>query len=197
MRPLIILVSGLPGAGKSSFGDAVEKSSLGFTHVPLDKYIMPIPERQTFLQWVREPSCIDWDLLVSHLKILFSGKPCFTPKPDWEQRGRRTSNGGQIQDGPGKKMISSERGYILAGTHAFSLPEINCKRIAVYIDTSDAVIASRLKGSPVHPEMAAEVILEHLNDNPAPLRLFRSQADLVIDGTWPYNQQIDTLKKIL
>ena len=41
---MFILISGLPGAGKSTFADAVESLKLGFIHLPLDKYIREVPE---------------------------------------------------------------------------------------------------------------------------------------------------------
>jgi len=197
MKPLIILVSGLPRAGKSAFADAVEESSLGLTHVPMDKYIMPIPAGKTFLQWVKEPSCVDWQLLVSHLKVLYSGRVCFTPKPNWEQAGIRISEGGPIEHGAGRRMLPSEHGYIIAGTHVYSLPELNLKRISVFVDTSDVIIASRLEGYPVQSEKAADVIFEHMNDNPIPIRLLRRFADLVIDGSQPHELQVGILKAFI
>ncbi len=197
MTPLIILVSGIPRAGKSSFADVVEQSSLCFSHVPLDKYIMPIPSGETFLRWVREPSCIDWGLLMDHLNLLFSGQVCFTPKPNWSQSGRRISDGGAIDYGPGRKMPPSKLGYTIAGTHAYSLPDLKCKCVKVYIDVPDEVIASRLEGHPVSSEKAGETILKHLSDNPDPLRSLSSHADLLIDGDTTREKQLERLKMYL
>ena len=197
MKPLIVLCSGLPSAGKSSFADAIEKSSLALTHVPMDRYIMPVPSGETFLRWVREPSCVDWGLIVSHLKVLFSGRVCFTPKPDWERAGQRLSKGGPIEHGPGRRMAPSEHGYIIPGTHVFSLPKLNCRHIAVYVDTPDAIIASRLRGAPIGLEMADEVLRDYLNDNPAPIRPLRACADLMIDGVQPHEQQVDALRAFI
>ena len=197
MTPLILLVSGIPRAGKSSFADVVEQSSLGFSHVPIDKYIMPIPSEESFLNWVREPSCIDWDLLLEHLHILFSGQVCFTPKVDWSQSGQRVSDGGAIEEGPGRKMTPSKYGYVIAGTHAYSLPDIERKRIKAYIDVSDEVIASRLEGRPISFKEAGEIILKHLGDNPEALRPLRSQADLIIDGDMTHGEQLEKFKTYL
>jgi chloramphenicol 3-O-phosphotransferase len=52
---MLILVSGLPRAGKSSFAHAAESLQDGYTHVPLDKYILEVPEGLSFLAWVASP----------------------------------------------------------------------------------------------------------------------------------------------
>lgn len=197
MSPFTVLVSGLPTAGKSAFADAVEQAGLGLTHVPLDKYIMPVPASKTFLQWVQEPSCIDWPLLLQHLGILMSGRTCFTPKPDWSHDGRRLSVGGAIHDGPGRKMAPSEQGYIIPGCHSFSFPGVDCRRVNIYVDTPDPVLASRLEGHTVAVDTARDVIRARVGTNAAVLRTLKEQADLVLDGTWPHKRQTDELKAFL
>jgi len=122
---------------------------------------------------------------------------CFTPKPNWEQAGIRISEGGPIEHGAGRRMLPSKHGYIIAGTHVYSLPEQNFKRISIYVDTSDVIIASRLEGYSVQSERAADVISEHLNDNPVPIRLLRTFADLVIDGSQPHEVQVGILKAFM
>lgn len=196
-KPLIILVSGICGAGKSSFADAVEKSGLCLTHVPMDKYIMAIPRGQTFLQWVKEPLCVDWGLLVAHLKVLFSGRTCFTPKPDWAEAGRRISEGGALTQGPGRRIIPSEHGYVIPGTHVFSLPDLDCDRIEAWVETPDEVIASRLEGHPVAAERVGAILHRRLGDNMTLLRALRAQAELLIDGTAPHKEQVDALREFM
>ncbi len=97
-----ILVAGVPRAGKSSFADWVVEHDERFAHIPLDRYILPLgtagPKESAeaaFLAWVREPSCIDWDLLAQHVAILAAGDDCRTPKSDWSKNGVRLSMGGR------------------------------------------------------------------------------------------------------
>ena len=89
---------------------------------------------------------------MDHLDLLFSGQMCFTPKPDWSQAGRRISEGGAINFGPGRKMTPNKLGYVIAGTHAYFVPDLKCKRVTVYVDVPDEVIASRLEGHSVSPK---------------------------------------------
>jgi len=55
-----LLIAGIPRAGKTSLTDCIERSDLGLTQVPSDRYILPVPVNSSFLMWVREPVCIDW-----------------------------------------------------------------------------------------------------------------------------------------
>ena len=71
--PFYILVSGVSRAGKSYFCDALSEARPQFTHVPLDKYIKPVPPGFSLSEWFFTPACIDWDLLQTHLDILQSG----------------------------------------------------------------------------------------------------------------------------
>ena len=90
-----------------------------------------------------------------------------------------------------------KNGYVIAGTHVFSLPDIEGHRIAVFVDVPDAVIASRLTGAPVDPLRVDQVISDHLDDNPVPLRVLQARADLVIDGTRPHDEQVESLRAFL
>jgi hypothetical protein len=192
-----ILIAGFPRAGKSSFADAVEASPLGLVHIPMDHYIMPMPEEVAFLDWVRTPACIDWMLLQEHMEILASGRICFTPRPDWSARGRRICPGGPLSAGSGRKMRPGIDGYIVAGTHAFSLGGKIGTHLKVFMETPETVIASRLEGRPVSHAQTEHVLRRHLSDNLAPLRGLRSAAALVIDGTWPHDTQVAVLQEYL
>ena len=37
---MIILISGLPRSGKTEFANNLEAENIGYTHIPLDKYII-------------------------------------------------------------------------------------------------------------------------------------------------------------
>ncbi len=197
MEPLILLIAGIPRAGKTTLAQNIEKSALNLTHIPLDKYIMPVPEGISFLEWVKTPKCIDWFLLQSHLEILADGKHCFSPKMNWNGKTSRASEGGNIENGLGKKMMPNRTGYLLPGTHSFSFPYSEWMSLRIYINTPDEVLASRLEGKKVVSEAAGDVIVKHLGDNSNPLRLLERQADYVINGTLNKKEQISIVEKIL
>src|SRR5687768_10442924 len=111
----VALIFGLPQAGRTSLADAVEAEISGFTRVPLDRYIRPIPAGATFLEWLADPRCIGWEDLVSHLQVLESGRICYSPRQDWANRGVWVSQGGAIESGPGRRMKPASSGYLLAG----------------------------------------------------------------------------------
>ncbi len=184
------MIAGIPGAGKSTLGDRVESSDIGFTHIPLDKYINPVPSGESFLEWVRSPRCVDWPLLNEHIEILRSGEICYTPSPDWNDGGARVSVGGALTYGPGRKMNPSASGYVIPGTHSFSFVTGHRKAVRVYVDTPDEVIASRLEGRTVVKAVAPGVIARHLGDNPTLLRGLRSEADIIVSGTSAHAAQL-------
>ena len=187
---IYLLIAGIPGAGKSTLGDRVESSDIGFTHIPLDKDIKPVPSGGSFLDWVRGPSCVDWPLLDEHIEILRSGEICYTPSPDWNDGGARVSVGGALTNGAGRKMKPSPSGYVIPGTHSFSFVTGHRKAVRVYVDTPDEVIASRLEGCTVAKAGAPGVIAKHLGDNPTPLRGLRSEADIIVSGMDDHAQQL-------
>lgn len=192
IQPRFVLISGVPRAGKSSFSDAVEAAGLDFTHVPLDRYVLPIPEPLTFIEWLRTPACIAWDHLRSHIAILQSGRVCYTPKPDskggW---GEWLCAGGPIESGPGRRMEPGRSGYLIPGTHAFSFPSREGAAARLFVDTPDSVIAARLAGRPVNEEDVATTIHGRLGDNPRVIRHNSSLADGTIDGTATREDQIE------
>ena len=197
MAPFVVLVSGIPRAGKSSFADALEESDLNLTHVPLDKYIMAVPPGESFLGWVRNPSCIDWPVLEEHMKVLFAGRPCYTPRPDWKRDGHRACEGGEIENGLGRRMSPSGSGCVVAGTHSFSLPDTGRERVTVWVDTPDEALASRFEKRPVTEAESKGILRRHLEDNDVPLRALEAQADLTVSGTASHANQIAALELYL
>jgi uridine kinase len=187
-----VLISGVPRAGKSSFADAIVERQPGFTHVSLDRYIRPLPEGVSFVQWVKNPSCIEWDRLRAHIGILESGSVCFTPQQDWKhQRGKWISDGGAIADGPGRRMEPAGLAYLIVGTHAFEFPADGAGNpMRVFVDTPDDVIAARFAGAAVSQENVAGVLHTYLSDNARRILAQKPHADLIIDGTTSRDDQV-------
>ena len=192
---MLILISGLPRAGKSSFADALESGAAGFTHVPLDKYIKEIPAGMSFLDWVDTPECVDWELLNTHIAVLKEGKPCFTPQPDWNARGRRASDGGPASGG--RCMRPAGIAYVIPGCHAFRIPETNGKILKVFMETPHATIASRLTGNPSHDEPVHVTFGKHYTKNWKNVEAYSSEADFIIPGTDDRPSQIKRLLDLL
>lgn len=188
---MLVLVAGLPGAGKTTFANYIEQANIGFTHIPMDKYIKPIPDNKTFLEWVKHPDCVDWALLQQHLKLLNNKQICYTPKPDWNQRGKRLDEGG-INKGPGRLLKPANRGYIIPGTHVFSFPDT--AHLKIFIKTSPEALAIRLanRHNETHSQELSPRITIHkyLGSNPAVLHPLESCADYILDGTQNHKLQL-------
>lgn len=192
MENWTVLVSGMPRVGKTSFADYIDSSDLGLTHVPLDKYFLPTPAGKTFLEWVKWPSCIDWGLLLDHLEILSSGRICFSPSQIWTdgRNSRETlSRGGSNQDSNGRKMVPKERGCLVTGCHSFSLRDTLSNIIKLYVDTPDSVLACRLENRLVLHHEIASVIKDRLGESPMVLGPYKGEADIIVDGTLPHDEQ--------
>jgi predicted kinase len=189
-KPMLILISGLPRAGKSSFADALESSGAGFTHVPLDKYIKEIPEGLSFLDWVDTPACIDWTLLTAHLEVLAQGMPCHTPQPDWNTRGRRAITGGRL-------MKPARVAYVIPGCHAFRMPYSGGKALKAFIQTPYETIAARLPGSAPGEEAAIETLRRHYTQNWQEVESYSKEADLIISGADARDTQIARLLDLI
>jgi uridine kinase len=188
---MLILVSGLPQAGKSSFANAVESLHGDYTHVPLDKYIMEVPEGSSFLAWVASPQCIDWPLLQTHLQRLADGQACFTPAPDWDNRGKRISAGGS-QAG-GRLMKPAARGYLLPGCYAFHFPVSHKSIYRVFISTPRSTLAERLTGRSVGEAEVTSILDQHLSRNWEEIEAYSHEADLVISGIQAPQAQVQVL----
>jgi uridine kinase len=185
-----VVVTGIPRAGKSSLCDAIQSSLLGFTHIPLDRYVRPVPDSATFLDWIASPSCIAWDTLRKHIGLLEAGTPCYSPRPDWDNGWKQwLCEGGAIADGPGRRMEPARVGYLIPGTHAFALPDA-IEAARVYVETPDVVVAERLMQTRVDPGRATAILNERLAPNLESIRSQRACADLVIDGTADSSTQV-------
>lgn len=188
-----VLVSGIPRAGKSSFCDAVEASGAGFTHIPLDRYVLPVPSSHTFLNWIATPACIAWDHLNTHIDLLESGESCYPPRPNWETGWQDwTSAGGAIKTGVGRPMEPPQVGYLVAGTHAFNFPVQHRDAMRVFVQTPEVVVAERLVGATIDPEKASAFIRERLAPNVDAILSQAHSADLIIDGTAEQRVQIQS-----
>jgi len=191
MTARFALISGVPRAGKSSLCDAIEKNVAGFTHVPLDRYVLPIPKPLTFLEWLRTPDCIAWEHLREHISVLESGRHCYTPRPDWDGGwGQWISNGGPIDSGPGRRMEPAAVGYLIPGTHSFSFPAKDENVVRIFVETPDSVIAERLIGEPQQAQCVSRLILDRLGTNPEVIKRKAALADFEIDGTASRENQI-------
>jgi len=187
----LTLVTGIPRAGKSSFCDAVEASGHGFTHVPLDRYVRPVPHGETFLAWIASPACIAWDVLLTHLALLRAGVPCYSPRPAWERGWRAwVCGGGALAAGPGRRMEPAPTGYLLAGTHAYGCPQEAGPSLRVYVRTPMAVVAERLTGERVPRRSAGSVVRARLAANTAHILRAVRHADLIVDGTAEHVDQV-------
>jgi hypothetical protein len=190
--PRVALISGVPRAGKSSLCDAITERHDGFTHVPLDRYVQPVPRGLTFLEWIATPACIAWDHLLGHIAILESGSPCYTPRPDWDGGwGEWISDGGALTDGPGRRMEPARVGYLIPGTHAFAFPASAGPAVWIFVQAPEHVIAERLSGVAHRGERASQVVREWLGDNPRLILEQEPMAELIIDGTAPRAEQVE------
>lgn len=188
---MFILISGLPGAGKSSLADAVESVGKGYTHVPLDKYIREVPDGINFLDWVALPECIDWPLLQTHLQLLTDGVACFTPSPDWSVRGKRRSVGGSEPGGRFMKPATS--GYLIPGCHAFAFEAHSAQSYRVFVQTPRTVLVQRLTGRSIEEVEAERVLDEHLSPNWREIEAYADQSNLVLSGVQSSSMQIQRL----
>jgi hypothetical protein len=191
----LTLVTGVPRAGKSSLCDAIEAGGAGFTHVPLDRYVLPVPAGRTFLDWIARPACIAWDHLSAHLALLEAGVVCYSPRPAWEQDWRAwVSAGGALDSAPGRRMAPAAVGYLLAGTHAFACPlglaPALRPTLRVFVRTPLTVIAERLTGERLASTAARRIVRARLAANTAQLLGERRRADLVVDGTAERRAQV-------
>ena len=191
----LTLVTGIPRAGKSSLCDAVEAEGAGFTHVPLDRYVLPVPAGRTFLDWIAAPACIAWDHLSAHLALLEAGASCYSPRPAWERDWREwVSAGGALDTAPGRRMEPAAAGYLLAGTHAFACPPGLAPTLRptlrVFVRTPLTVVAERLTGERSAPAAARDVVRTRLAANAAQILRARRRADVVVDGTAERRAQV-------
>ena len=94
MKPLIIGIAGGTGSGKSTFArkvaDALDASSVAF--IDMDAYYhnydrLTLEERRR-INW-DHPNSVDWELLLTHLEALASGRDIEKPIYDFVEHLRR------------------------------------------------------------------------------------------------------------
>lgn len=187
---MIVLISGLSQSGKSSFAEAVANAGLGYTHVPLDKYILEVPEGFTFLEWVDSPNCIDWELLQVHLETLKRGEECHTPQFDFDNRCRRV-------EGPGRLLKPAERGYLVPGCHAIRMPLTDGPSFKIFVHTPLNAVASRHLDMEVDEVSAPRILDERHSPGWRKILSYQNEADLVISGTDPQEKQISDFQVAL
>ena len=186
----LVLVAGLPRAGKTTFARHLCAALPQAAHLPLDKYFFDVPAAATFLEWVQRPEAIDWATLAEHLERLKRGYDCYTPCIDWEGSGQRISKGGDVAHPRSVLVRGGARYYVIPGCFAFALPLDGVPRCRVFVQTPFAAVAARWRGQPV---AAAEVETTLTACSPGydALLRFASDADVVIDGTGPADEQVE------
>ena len=207
-RSLLVLVSGLSRAGKSTFARQLCEAIAGAQHLPLDRYFLAVPPGLRFIDWVQSPASIDWATLRAHLVQLSSGQSCYTPCLDWEGSGQRLSDGGERPHARSVRVAGGAPIYVLPGCHAFAAPRDFMPRYHVFVRTPLALIAERilqhrlwgeqvLKRTPlvgIAERIAGQAvqdwrpILEAHQPHYRDVLAYEAQADLVVDGTGTQRQ---------
>ena len=189
----LLLLSGLSNAGKSSFADFLEAQGLG-THVPLDKYFLPVPESVTFLEWVQSPASIDWGLLQAHIHRLSEGNECYSPAFDGWASGQRLCEGGDLKHKESRLMKPNGLG-IVAGCLSFEYPGSSNVLMKVFVQTEFKTIANRLgfagKGS------VGEFLTQRLSSNYLRIAKYEDTADLSVSGECLDTERLEYLELIL
>jgi len=187
----IVLVSGLPRSGKTTFANRIEDSGIGYTHVPLDKYILAVPDNYLFLDWVDKAECIDWGGLNDDLTVLSSGNSCLTPAPDWSNRGIRKER--SVKAGS-RFMPSPKTGVIIAGCHSIKGPFMRSLVKKVFIHAPLDVIAARLGGEANEPKI---VLDNNLSPDWRSIEKYQDYCDWIIDGTESRQNQCQCFMEIV
>jgi uridine kinase len=202
-RSVLVLVSGLSRAGKSTFAHQLCEAIAGAQHLPLDHYFLAVPPGLRFIDWVQSPASIDWATLRAHLAQLSSGQACYTPCLDWEGSGQRLSDGGERLHARSVRVAGGAPIYVLPGCHAFAAPRDFAPRYHIFVRTPLARIAERilqhrfwgeqaLKRTPlarIAERIAGQAvqdwrpILEAHQPRYRDVLAYEAQADLVVDGT--------------
>jgi uridine kinase len=198
-RSLLVLVSGLSRAGKSTFARQLCEAIAGAHHLPLDHYFLAVPPGLRFVDWVQSPVSIDWATLRTHLAQLSSGQSCYTPCLDWEGSGQRLSDGGERPHARSVLVPGGATTYVLPGCHAFAAPHDFMPRYQVFVHTPLERIVERilqhkfwgeqaLKHTPLERRSGQSVqdwqpILAAHQPRYRDVLAYEAQADFVVDGT--------------
>ena len=170
-------MSGLPGAGKKTFAQAIEARDIGYSCLPLERYLMPVPAHTTFMGWVSDFECIDSRRLQLQLGELFAGQAVTTAP------GVELAEPARVADCPGVFVTPAALGFIIPGTHAFSVRHDGVETVKVYVEVSDEALASR--------ERSRRGLRQTLGPYVDKLESLRQDADLVIRGDGMVEVQVD------
>ena len=188
----LLLISGLSNAGKTSFADFLEDQGVG-THIPLDKYFLPVPEAASFLDWVQSPGSIDWELLQAHIDRLSGGDECFSPAFDGWGSGTRLCEGGDQSHEANRLMTPSEVG-IIPGCLSFEYPGPSEVLMKVFVSTELDTLADRLgykKDEPVD-----EFLNRRLTSHYLEIAKYEGVADLSVSGECADTERLEYLEAI-
>lgn len=178
----LVLVAGLPRAGKSTLAEALCAAVPDAAHLPLDKYIAEVPAGVRFLDWVQRADAIDWHTLGAHLEILRAGRDCYTPALDWRGGGKRLCEGGAGAWHARARLVRGGASvYVVPGCFAFEMPPQLGVGPRIFVDTPAAVIATRMLGRTIEPP-DAERALEDSVPGVTALYRYRAAAEIVVDG---------------
>ena len=188
----LLLISGLSNAGKTSFADFLEEQGLG-THIPLDKYFLPVPKTISFLDWVQSSVSIDWSLLQSHIDRLSEGNECYSPAYDGWGSGQRLCEGG---DQPHKKnrLMKPSDLAIVPGCLSFEHPESSSAMMKVFVRSEYYTIANRL-GFDGNGNVEDFLHLR-LTPNYLEIAKYEDDADLSVSGECSYPERLEYLEPI-
>lgn len=186
--PSLVLVTGLPRAGKSTLAERLSAFGVGAEHLPLDKYFLPVPEGRRFLDWVQEPTSLDWQVLVQHLRALWSGRDCFTPALDWSGSGRRLNEGGDVAHPSSRLVRGGAQFYVIPGCFAFEAP-VDVRAFKIFVETPLHVLAERYAGERVSEPEVAATVARHCPGHQR-LQAYAAVADMTVKGESIDNQMV-------
>ena len=187
--PHLVLIAGLSNAGKSSFANLLEERR-SITHVPLDKYFLPVPTGELFLHWVQKPESIDWELLDRHLRVLRSGRDCYSPAYDPWGTGQRLSAGENDPHPRSRPMRTSPIGYAVPGCLAFEYANEAFTTIRIFLDVPLQTIASRHAGRAVASAEIDQFLISNLTPSYKAILNYKECADSVLRGDASEEEQL-------
>lgn len=140
VRPIIIVVGGASGSGKTTIAMELQK------HLPhhkvesisQDSYYRSLPEGTDASNYnFDHPDAIDFDLIVQHLKELAHGQDVHVPNYDFTTHKRVE----------GTKLVSKPSVVILDGIFTLSIPSVrrNCDLTVFTLEDLDICLARRLR----------------------------------------------------
>ena len=168
MKPLIIGIAGGTGSGKSTVArkvaGALDASSVAF--IDMDAYYnnyahLPMEERRR-INW-DHPNSFDWELLLSHLRLLAAGKPIEKPQYDFVSHVRAAAT----VHVPGVDVVVIDGLLLLADPRVRDLCDVK-----VFVDTdADIRLIRRLRRDIMERGRPLEEILDQYLTTVQPMHL--------------------------